>query len=84
MNKQIQKLEAEVRLLNLKVVMIEEEKVALSNLRHKVLEQSQDQAERLDRMLNKTIDAHEVTKGRLALYENEVGNPHLFGRNTLK
>tara|TARA_R110002167_G_scaffold173157_1_gene371636 strand:- start:242 stop:553 length:312 start_codon:yes stop_codon:yes gene_type:complete len=29
----------------------------------------------LDRMLNKTIDAHEVTKQRLLGYENEAGVP---------
>lgn len=38
-----------------------------------------DRLEGLDRMLNKTIDAHEVTKSRLALYENEVGIPHNKG-----
>ena len=33
----------------------------------------------LDNGWNKTIDAHEVTKSRLALYENEVGIPHNKG-----
>lgn len=37
------------------------------------------QLERMDRQWNKTIDAYEVTKSRLALYENEVGIPHNKG-----
>tara|TARA_R110002167_G_scaffold90367_1_gene243632 strand:+ start:270 stop:548 length:279 start_codon:yes stop_codon:yes gene_type:complete len=31
---------------------------------------------KLDRMLNNTIDAHEVTKQRLLKYENEAGIPN--------
>ena len=38
-----------------------------------------DRLEGLERMLNKTIDAHEVTRQRLFKYENEVGTPHNKG-----
>ena len=34
-----------------------------------------EQEAKLDGMLNKTIDAHEVTKQRLLKYENEAGVP---------
>ena len=44
-----------------------------------MLEQERYKSEKLDRMLNKTIDAHEVTKQRLLDYENEVGTPHNKG-----
>jgi hypothetical protein len=40
-----------------------------------LLEQERYKSEKLDRMLNKTIDAHEVTKQRLLDYENEAGVP---------
>ena len=39
------------------------------------LEEASDVSAKLDRMLNKTIDAHEVTKQRLLGYENEAGVP---------
>jgi len=43
--------------------------------------QTRDAIEKLDSMLNKTIDAHEVTKQRLLRYENEVGVPNNKGIN---
>jgi hypothetical protein len=39
------------------------------------LTEASDVSEKLDRLLNKTIDAHEVTKQRLLGYENEAGVP---------
>ena len=44
-----------------------------------LLEQEKYKSEQLDKGWNKTIDAYEVTKSRLALYENEVGIPHNKG-----
>ena len=41
-----------------------------------LLEQEKYKSAQLDKGWNKTIDTHEVTKNRLALYENEVGVPH--------
>ena len=53
----------------------------LSDVRSKDFEIAnlRDRLEGLDRMLNKTIDAHEVTRQRLFKYENEVGTPHNKG-----
>lgn len=42
---------------------------------HSCIVEMRNQIEKLDRILNKTIDAHEVTKQRLLGYENEAGVP---------
>jgi len=53
----------------------------IANLRDRLnaaiglLNQQRDENAKLDSMLNKTIDAHEVTKQRLLGYENEAGVP---------
>ena len=41
-----------------------------------LLEQEKCMSGKLDKGWNNAIDAHEATKERLALYENEAGIPH--------
>ncbi len=44
-----------------------------------LLEREKCMSRKLDKGWNTAIDAHEATKERLALYENEVGVPHNKG-----
>ena len=55
-------------------VLLENEKSAIVKLALSIIELKDENA-KLDSMLNKTIDAHEVTKQRLLGYENEAGVP---------